>query len=350
MNYLSERAKALTPYVAGIQPQEAGWVKLNTNENPYPPSAKAKVALAEADIGRLRLYPDGESGLLREAIAESLGVRPGNIFCGNGSDEVLALAFQAFFAGKANVLMPDISYGFYPVWAEMYGLGAKLVPVGPGFEISPAEYAGANGVVLANPNAPTGLALGLAHIEQIVRANPGGVVLIDEAYIDFAGVRSAVGLTGQYENLLIVRTFSKSHSLAGARVGYAVGSPALIEGLMRVKDAFNSYPLDMLMQRIAAAAIRDKAYWEETRRKIIATREKTAESLRALGYSVGASQANFLFAGVKPHQTGKAVYEHLLQHKVLVRWWEKPRISNYLRITIGLENEMEALINCVRQF
>jgi histidinol-phosphate aminotransferase len=174
-------------------------------------------------------------------------------------------------------------------------------------------------------------------------------VLIDEAYIDFAGVPSAVSLINKYENLLVVRTFSKSHSLCGARVGYAAGSAGLIDGLMRVKNAFNSYPLNMLSQRMAAAAIRDKAYWEETRQKIIATREKTAARLRELGYSAGDSQANFLFAGVKPGQTGKAVYEYLLQHRILVRWWDKPRISSFLRITIGLENEMEALINCVRQ-
>jgi histidinol-phosphate aminotransferase len=348
MNYLSERASKLTPYVAGIQPQEGGWVKLNTNENPYPPSQKVYEALAEADITRLRLYPDGDSGLLREALAESLGLEPGNIFCGNGSDEVLALAFQAFFAGKA-VLMPDISYGFYPVWAEMYGLMAKPVPVGEDFSIKAADYANANGVVLANPNAPTGLALDLDEIERVVKANPDGVVLVDEAYIDFAGVPSAVELIAKYENLLVVRTFSKSHSLAGARVGYAAGNAGLIEGLMRVKNAFNSYPLDMLSQRAAAAAIRDTSYWEETRQKIMATREKTAAKLRELGYGVGNSQANFLFAGVKPGQTGKDVYEYLLQHKILVRWWDKPRIGNHLRITVGLENEMEALINCVRQ-
>jgi histidinol-phosphate aminotransferase len=349
MNYLSERASRLTPYTAGIQPREDGWVKLNTNENPYPPSAKVREALAQADMNRLRLYPDGESGVLREAVAENLGLDPANIFCGNGSDEVLALAYQAFFAGKSAVLMPDISYGFYPVWAEMYGVGARPIPVGAGFEINHADYSGANGVVVANPNAPTGLALDLETIEQIIKANPSGVVLVDEAYIDFASVLSAIALIDKYENLLVVRTFSKSHSLAGARVGYAAGSAALIDGLLRVKNAFNSYPLDMLSQYAAAAAIRDTAYWEQTRRKVTATRDKTAASLRELGFSVGPSEANFLFVGVRQGQTGREIYEYLLQHKILVRWWDKPRISNHLRITVGLENEMEALINCVRQ-
>jgi histidinol-phosphate aminotransferase len=234
----------------------------------------------------------------------------------------------------------------------MYGLDAKLVPIEEGFEINSADYTGANGVVLANPNAPTGLALGLDEIGHIVKANPKGVVLVDEAYIDFADAQSAVSLIneyGEYGNLLVVRTFSKSHSLAGGRVGYAAGSAALVEGLTRVKNAFNSYPLDMLSQLAATAAIRDTAYWEETRANIRATREKTAASLRELGYSVGNSQANFLFAGVGAHRTGKAVYEHLLKNRILVRWWDKPRIHNHLRITIGLENEMEALLNCVRQ-
>ena len=349
MDYLSERARLLTPYVAGIQPREDGWVKLNTNENPYPPSPKVKEAIEAAKTDKLRLYPDSDSGVLSAAIAEHLGLKPENVFCGNGSDEVLALAFQAFYGGKSNILMPDISYGFYPVWAEMYGLGARLLPVGEGFDIDAAAYSGANGVIIANPNAPTGLALGLDEIEGIIKANPNGVVLVDEAYIDFADIESAVKLLPKYENLLVVRTFSKSHSLAGMRVGYAAGNTGLINGLMRVKNAFNSYPLDRLSQEAAAAAVRDEAYWNDTRTRIKATREKTVSGLRELGFVIGDSQANFLFAGIRPGLTGKEVYEYLLGHKILVRWWDKPRISNHMRITVGLENEMEALVNCVRQ-
>lgn len=347
MNYLCDKAKRLKPYTAGIQPGEAGWIKLNTNENPYPVSPKVAQTLKSLDVEKLRLYPDATCGALQQAIARHLGIEAENVFCGNGSDEVLALAFQAFFSEKSNVLMPDISYGFYPVWSQMYDVGATFVPVNQDFSINVADYKGAGGVILANPNAPTGIALTLAEVETIVQRNPNGVVLIDEAYIDFAQVESAVPLINEYENLLIVRTFSKSHSLAGLRVGIAIGNRSLIEGLERVKNAFNSYPLDFIAQALAAEAIRDEAYWDETRKHIIATRERTVACLRELGCNVLPTQTNFLFM---ESADAKALYEHLLSNKILVRYWDQPRIHQFLRVTIGTDAEMEEFIQCVKRF
>lgn len=344
MNFLSEKARRLTPYVAGIQPREAGWIKLNTNENPYPPSPRVTAALRAADIEKLRLYPDGESAALQAAIAGVFGVDVANVFCANSSDEVLALAFQAFFSGRENVLSPDISYGFYPVWAGMYDVGMKFVPVREGFEVAAEDYFDSGGVVLANPNAPTSLALGLDEIEAIARANENSVVLIDEAYIDFARAESAVALVKTYENLLVVRTFSKSHSLAGLRVGYAIGSPQLIDGLRRVRDAFNSYPLDMLAQTAAAAAISDTDYLRETTARVVKTRDFVIAELRK-NFRVLDSQANFIFMEAAD---AKKFYEFFLQNKIIVRHWAKPRIKNFLRVSIGTDADMEAFVRCIK--
>ncbi|MCL2695939.1 MAG: histidinol-phosphate transaminase [Clostridiales bacterium] len=345
--FVTDKVARLTPYVAGLQPNEGGWIKLNTNENPFPPSLKVIEALRGVDLADLRLYPNSDSETLCAAIAENLGVRAENVFCGNGSDEVLALAFAAFFEGKSNILMPDISYGFYPVWSEMYSVGAVQVPLREDFTIRVSDYRDANGVVIANPNAPTGIALSLGEIEEIVRANPKGMVVVDEAYLDFGREQSAVALIPDYENLLVVRTFSKSHALAGLRVGYAVGQAQRIEELQRVKHAFNSYPLDRLAQRGAEAAIKDVDYWDETRQRIIAAREWTAQKLRELGYRVLPSQANFLFA---EFPKAAEMYVHLRKHKILARYWNKPRICEFLRITIGTEQEMEAFIQCVKSY
>lgn len=347
MSFLSEKAKRLTPYVAGLQPQEGGWVKLNTNENPYPPLPKVVEVLKAADFSKLRLYPDGDSGFLKAAIASVFDVGEGNVFCANSSDEVLALAFQAFFSGKTNVVTPDISYGFYPVWGEMYDVGLVFAPVGEDFSIKTADYENSNGVVIANPNAPTSLALGVSDIEQIVCANKKTVVLIDEAYINFAREESAVSLTKKFENLLVVRTFSKSHSLAGLRVGYAIGHPGLIDGLRRIRDAFNSYPLDMLAQIGAAAAIKDTEYLKKTCARIIETRNSTAKELERMGYNVLPSHTNFLFIEV---EDAKALYEYLYENKILTRHWQKPRINKHLRISIGTDSDMEVFLQCVKQF
>jgi len=349
MNYLTKKAQQLTPYVAGIQPREPGWIKLNTNENPYPPSPKVAEVLAATDPVALRLYPDGSSGKLCTAIASRYNVPEDKVFCGNGSDEVLALAYQAFFSGKTDILTPDISYGFYPIWAQMYDAGSKIIPLEDDCSVDISKYKNGNGVIIANPNAPTGLALTLSEVEQLAKNNPGGVVLIDEAYIDFSSEESAVPLTQKYENLLVVQTFSKSYSLAGLRVGFAVGSKILIDGLQRVKDAFNSYPLGLLEQRAAAAAICDVEYWDNTRRGVIAIRDKTILELRGMGYDVLDSHTNFIFMKQSDGQAGK-LYEYLLENKILARYWNKPRLSEYLRVSVGTNVEMEAFIKCVKQF
>lgn len=343
--FLSDKARRLTPYVAGLQPRDDGWIKLNTNENPYPPSPRVFNVLHTVDTARLRLYPDGESGDLKRAIADTACLNEETVFCANSSDEVLAFAYQAFFCGKKRVLTPDISYGFYPVWGEMYDAGMEFIPVGADFSINPNDYTAANGVVIANPNAPTGLALTLADVKKVLRQNPDGVVIIDEAYMAFAQEESAATLVGKHENLLVTRTFSKSHSLAGLRVGYAIGQPHLIDGLRRARDAFNSYPLDMIAQICAAAAISDTAYYAEITAKIIATREKTIASLKQMGYNVLHSQANFIFI-----EAGENLYKFLYENKILVRHWSKPRLKNFLRVSIGTDTEMEAFLQCVNRF
>jgi len=347
MTYLTKKAQQLTPYVAGIQPREEGWIKLNTNENPYPPSPGVLAALSATDPATLRLYPDGISGKLCAAIAARYNVPAENIFCGNGSDEVLALAYQAFFSGKPNVMTPDISYGFYPVWAQMYDVDATIIPLNDDFSVDISKYKNANGVIIANPNAPTGLALTLAEVEQLAKNNPAGVVLIDEAYIDFSTEESAVQLVEKYENLLVVQTFSKSYSLAGLRVGFAVGSKILVDGLQRVKDAFNSYPLGALEQIAAAAAISDAEYWDKTRHGVMTTRDNAIAGLRAMGYHVLDSHTNFIFMKCK---NAKGLYEYLLENKILARYWARPRLSEFLRVSIGTDEEMEAFLKCVKQF
>lgn len=347
MKYFSEKAKALVPYVAGIQPKESGWIKLNTNENPYPPSPKVEQAIRNADITKLRLYPDCDSVQLCEAIAKTFGLSAENIFIGNSSDEVLALAFQAFFSAKKNVLMPEISYGFYPVWSQMYDVGVISVPLRLDYTIDPETYKGASGVVIANPNAPTGIALTVSQIERIVMNNPDGVVIIDEAYMDFAEIDNAIGLVAKYDNLLVVRTFSKSYSLAGLRVGFAVGNKDLIDGLQRMKNAFNSYPLDRLAQIGAKAAVEDAAYFDETRKRVIATRKDITKQLRGLGFRVLDSEANFILMET---EDAKKLYEYLLGNKILVRYWNKPNLSNFLRVTIGTNEEMEVFKKCVKSY
>ncbi|MCL1844478.1 MAG: aminotransferase class I/II-fold pyridoxal phosphate-dependent enzyme [Defluviitaleaceae bacterium] len=391
MKFLSEKAKRLTPYTAGLQPREDGWIKLNTNENPYPPSPRVFEVLHNFDTSRLRLYPDMEATELKEAIVadENLDkettiahvknwcktavaegklsekvlmarvkelcgpltdedfLNVGNVFCANGNDEVLALAFAAFFSGKERVLSPDISYGFYPVWGEMFDVEMQFVSLGADFSINPLNYVGGNGVVIANPNAPTSLVLQLADIEKILKQNPDGVVLIDETYMAYARAQSAVALVGRYENLLVTRTFSKSRSLAGLRVGYAIGQPHLIDGLRRARDAFNSYPLDLVAQKCAAAAMSDREYFDETTAKVIATREKTIASLQEIGCNVLPSQANFIFM---ESSDAPGLYEFLCQNKILVRHWDNPRIKNFLRISIGTDEEMGTLCRVIKQF
>lgn len=349
MDYFSEKARQITPYVAGVQPSEAGWVKLNANENPYPPSQKVTDAISNFCTNELCKYPNSGCDSLRQAIATVLDVDAKNVFCGNGSDEVLALAYQAFFSGKDNIQTPDISYTFYPVWAQMYDVIAKNVPVAQDFSINPEDYINANGVILANPNAPTAQVLELDAIEQIVKNNPNGVVIIDEAYIDFTSAQSAIPLTKKYENLLVVRTFSKSYSLAGLRVGFAVGSDVLMDGLNRLKNAFNPYPLGALEQVAATAAILDTEYLAKVTSKIMATRDNIINQLRDVKHLnlVPDSHTNFFLM-----KTGNAqdLFAHITKHKFLIRYWQKPRISEYLRVSVGTDEDMRRFVECVKAY
>ncbi len=337
--YLSRRAATITPYVAGEQPAGSDIIKLNTNENPYPPSPKALCVLQAFAGERLRLYPRPDGGSLRSAAAKVYGLSEDHIFCGNGSDEVLGLAFQAFFDG--DVAFPDITYSFYPVWAELYGISYKLVPLNADFTI-PVDDMRGNGVVFANPNAPTGIALGRSDIERILQNNSDHVVIVDEAYASF-GAGTVAPLIPQYPNLLIVSTMSKSHALAGLRVAFAIGQPHLIEGLMRIKDSFNSYPLDMVAQETAAAALLDEPYCAAMSEKIIATRENTIKRLADIGFRVLPSSANFVFAS-HPQASAAALKEYLADNGIYVRHFNKPRIYDYLRITIGTDAQMDKLI------
>lgn len=337
--YWSQLVHGLAPYVPGEQPKDQRYIKLNTNECPYPPSPKVLEAIHAAADGTLRLYPDPNADALKDAIAEHYGVTRANVFVGNGSDEVLAHAFHGLLKHDAPLLFPDISYSFYPVYANLYQIEVKQVPLQADFSLDLANFSGKNGgVIFPNPNAPTSMAVGLDAIETLLQRNHGSVVVVDEAYIDFGG-ESAIPLTAQYPNLLVVQTFSKSRSLAGLRVGFAVGHSDLVDALERVKNSFNSYPLGRMAIVGAAAAMRDKAYFEAIRQKIMATRASTVQGLQALGFTVLPSAANFVFAR-PPTGNAEETYLRLKQHGVLVRYFNKPRINEYLRITIGTDAEM----------
>lgn len=340
--YLSRKAQNITPYIAGEQPEIKNIIKLNTNENPYPPSPKVKKCI-QNEIGKLRLYPKTDGGDFRKAAAEYEQVETKNIFCANGSDELLALAFLTFFDPDKEIKMPEVTYSFYTVWAKLYNIPYKLEPLKSDFTIDPATlYNSMGGVVFPNPNAPTGIALKVSYIEDILKSNSDHVVIADEAYSAF-GSESAVSLIAKHENLLIVKTLSKSHSLAGLRCGYAVGSPGLIAGLERIKDSFNSYPLDTLAQAGAAAALRDKAYYTELSAKIIKTRENIKLKLRALKFDITDSVSNFLFIS-HPGIGAKELQQKLREKGIIVRHFDKPLISNYLRVTVGTDDEMDIFL------
>lgn len=338
---------SLTPYVAGEQPAVAGLVKLNTNEHPYGPSPRALAAIAEA-AGSLRLYPDSQALKLRQAIAGSYGIDPGMVFAGNGSDEVLAHTFQALLNHDGPLLFPDVTYSFYPTYCRLYGIAFRQVPLDAEMRVRIADYeAPCGAIILPNPNAPTGMALPLAEIEKLVAGHPDAVVVIDEAYVDF-GAESAVPLVPEYPNLLVIQTFSKSRGLAGLRVGFAVGQRPLIDALERVKDSFNSYPLDRLALAGAAAAWEDREWFEANCRRIIAGRERLAADLAALGFSVLPSAANFLFAR-HPGHSGAALAASLRERAILVRNFAGERIRDYLRISIGTETECDRLTAALRE-
>lgn len=351
--FWSPLVHCLTPYVPGEQPKLTNLVKLNTNENPYPPSPKA-VAAMQAELAHdgntLRLYPDPNADRLKEAVARhfaGFGIETANVFVGNGSDEVLAHAFMALLKHEKPILLPDISYSFYPVYCGLYGIESSAIALGEKFEIRVDDYARENGgIILANPNAPTGQLLPLSEIERLLAAHPQSVVVIDEAYIDFGG-DTAIALVKRFPNLLVIRTLSKSHSLAGLRVGYAVGHVELIEALDRVKNSFNSYPLDRLAIVGATAAIDDREHLEQTRQAVMRSRVALIAQLEQLGFDVLPSAANFIFAR-HPQRDAAALAGQLRERQIIVRHFRQPRINQHLRISIGTDPECAALVDALR--
>ena len=348
--YWSRVVNDLTPYVPGEQPKLAKLIKLNTNENPFPPSPRVLAAI-QAELGedaaRLRLYPDPNADLLKNAVARRHGLTPEKVFVGNGSDEVLAHVFIALLKHEQPILFPDITYSFYPVYCGLYGIEYRTAPLSDDFSIKPEDYTQPNGgIIFPNPNAPTGRLLALDAIEQILQANPDSVVVVDEAYVDFGG-ESAIPLIDRYDNLLVIHTLSKSRSLAGLRVGFAVGHSSLIEGLERVKNSFNSYPLDRLAIVGAVAAMEDEAYFSQCREAVITTRDTLSTELADLGFSVLPSAANFIFARHSGHDAAELA-RALRERSIIVRHFKLPRIDQFLRITIGTDTECQALVNALR--
>jgi histidinol-phosphate aminotransferase len=345
--FWSPIVRELQPYVAGEQPQLADLVKLNTNESPYPPSPKVAAAIT-AEVERLRLYPDPTAGRLREAIAGRYGVGADEVFVGNGSDEVLAHTFVALLKHEAPLLFPDITYSFYPTYCRLFDIAWREVPLDAAMRVRVEDFRSPCGaIILANPNAPTGIALPLAEIARLAAAHPDAVVVIDEAYVDFGGV-TAVPLVRRHSNLLVVQTFSKSRALAGLRVGFAIGQRPLIEALERVKDSFNSYPLDRLAQAGATAALADEAWFTLHRDRIVSSRERLAGALRDLGFEVLPSAANFLFVRHPAHR-GAELARGLRQRAIIVRHFARPRIGDYLRITVGTDAECDRLLSTLRE-
>lgn len=341
--YWNDKVKEIEPYVPGEQPKDKKYIKLNTNENPYPPSKKVMEAMKNAVNGDLKLYPDPTCSDLIEEIANYYSLKQEQVFIGNGSDEILAFAFMAFFSKDKKILFPDISYTFYKVYAELLDLDYKLVKLDENFDIPLKKLKKENGgVIIPNPNAPTGKYIDTDKLKKMVEANKDSVVIIDEAYIDFGG-ESMVKYIKDYDNLLVVQTLSKSRSLAGLRVGFALGHKDLIEGLNRIKNSINSYTIDRIAIAGATEAIKDNEYFEEITMKIISTREKVSTELEKLDFNVLESKSNFVFVSHNK-MPGKVIYEKLKDNGVLVRYFNKDRIDNFLRITIGTDEEMDILI------
>jgi len=341
--FWSRLAHDLEPYVPGEQPRLADLVKLNTNESPFGPSPRALAAIRVEAADSLRLYPDPQSTALRQALGAYHGVAPEQVFVGNGSDEVLAHAFAALLKQDAPLLFPDVTYSFYPVYCRLFGIAYETIPLDAALRIRPGDYRPqAGAIILANPNAPTGVALGRAEIAALLDAHPDIPVVIDEAYVDF-GAETAIPLVSAYPNLLVVQTMSKSRALAGLRVGYAIGDAGLVEALTRVKDSFNSYPLGRPAQAGALASIEDEARFQQTRAAVIAGRAALTHGLEALGFEVLPSAANFVFAR-HPAQAGASLQTALRQRAVLVRRFAAPRIADHLRITVGTPEQVERLL------
>ncbi len=341
--FLSEKYRTLEAYVPGEQPQDKEYIKLNTNESPYPPPEGVLSAITAQEISDLRLYPDPDCRLLRSKLAERYGLKPENIYVANGSDDILNFAFMAFAGDGGKAVFPEITYGFYPVFAALNGVEAAEIPLREDFSIEPSDYFNAGGmVVIANPNAPTGKALSLDDISSILEANRDNVVLIDEAYVDF-GAWSALELLDRYENLLVVRTFSKSRSMAGARLGFAMAHPALIDDLNRIKYSTNPYDINRLTQIAGAAAIDSDQYYEGCCKAIVSTRERTAAELKKRGFEVVPSVTNFLFIKTEA-VSGSGLYEKLKDRGILIRHFSKEKIRDYNRVTIGTDEEMDIFL------
>lgn len=339
----------IEPYVAGEQPNKTDFIKLNANENPYPPSPKAIAAIHEYDAENLKKYPSANAVPLVNAIAKREGLLPENVFAGNGTDDVLSLCFRAFFNSDKPIIFPDITYSFNTVWCDILNIPYETIPVDEDFNIDPADYARPNGgVVVANPNAPTSIGRGLDFIREILDNNRDSVVIVDEAYVDFGGT-TAVPLLKEYDNIVITRTFSKSRSMAGMRLGWAMGGREVISAIYAAKDSMNSYPVDSIAQAAGVAAIEDEEYFRATLKRVIATRDRLTAELRGMGFTLPDSQTNFVFAS-HPRYSAKEIFEFLKTRDIYVRWFNKPRIDNYLRITVGTDEETDALIKSLNEF
>ncbi len=348
-SFMSRLAAGIVPYTAGEQLNDRQYIKLNTNENPYPPAPAVFAAFGGFNAADLRLYPAPNADDLRDKLAAAEGVERENIFCGNGSDEVLALTMPAFFDpdGKG-ACFADITYSFYPVFCDFYSVPKKIVPLSADYRLDLEAFSRTDcqGYIIANPNAPTGMGIPKSQIFAFVAAHPDKIVVVDEAYMDFYGESAAEGV-GKYPNLLVVKTFSKSYSLAGIRCGYAVGDAGLIAALFRVKDCFNSYPLDRVCQAVCAAAVSSRAYYADCTAKVVAERERLTAALRGMGFTVPDSKANFVFAGNRG-TGGEYIYRQLKARGVLVRYWNKPKLSDFCRITVGDSEQNEALLRALR--
>lgn len=341
--------RRVVPYVPGEQPRETNVIKLNTNENPYPPAPGVQRLAQQMDTDSLRLYPDPTNGSLVRALADCYGLESDQVFVGVGSDDVLSLCFLTFFNSGKPVFFPDVTYSFYDVWADLYRIPYCCKPLDDRLHIRREDYYQENGgIIFPNPNAPTGVYESLEMIEDILRHNPDVIVIVDEAYVDFAEGGSALSLLSRYENLLVVQTFSKSRSMAGMRIGYAMGSRELIKALNDVKYSFNSYTMNRSALLLGTAAVEDKAYFETCIKKICRTREQSKEQLRALGFTFPDSRANFIFAS---HRTkpAKEIFEALKQRNIYVRYFDKPRVNNSLRITVGTDEQMRILMEALKE-
>lgn len=347
-NSWENSVRKVVPYVPGEQPKNTDVIKLNTNENPYPPAPEVRKILDSFDVSRMRLYPTPDASELTNAIAERYGVDPAQVFVGVGSDDVISMAFLTFFNSEKPILFPDITYSFYPVWADVYRIPYIQKPLRADFSINPDDYKCENGgIIFPNPNAPTGVYESLDMIEDIVKSNPDSVVMIDEAYIDFGG-ESCLPLIDQYENLLVIQTFSKSRSMAGMRIGFAIGSKKLISYMNDVKFSINSYTMNTVTQICGAAAIRDEKYFQETVQKIIDTREYSKKRLAELGFTFPDSKSNFIFASPNG-KSAEQVFKDLKIRSIFVRWWNQPLIKDYLRISIGTREEMDKLFSALEE-